>query len=167
MPKSNKYRALTIILLVAIIVTGSLVIWSKYRQNQPIEISLLPGQEIQGRVYIGGAINNPGFYPLKPGDTLDELIQAGGGASAGADLNQLKLYIPTIGEEERAQKVNLNRAEAWLLQALPEIGEVRAQAIIEYRQHNGQFHNINELIKVNGIGTTTYEKIKHLITVSD
>ena len=167
MPKSNKYQALTIILLVAIIVIGGLVTWSKYRQNQPIEISLPPGQEIQGKVYIGGAINNPGVYPLKTGDTLDELIQAGGGTSAEADFNQLKLYIPAIDEEEQAQKVDLNRAEAWLLQALPEIGESRAQAIIEYRQHNGQFQNINELTKIQGIGTITYEKIKHLITVSD
>ena len=65
------------------------------------------------------------------------------------------------------QKINLNRAEAWLLEALPEIGESRAQAIIDYREQNGPFHNINELIKVEGIGTATYEKIKDRITVAD
>jgi len=54
-----------------------------------------------------------------------------------------------------------------LLEALPGIGETRAQAIIDYRQQNGPFHNINELTKVEGIGIATYEKIKHLISVAD
>ena len=167
MTKSNKYWALIIFLLIVIIVSGSLVIWSKYRQSQPIEISISPAQELQGEIYIGGAVNNPGFYPLKAGDSLDDIIRAAGGTSTGADLNQLKLYIPKVGKEEQPQKVNLNRAEAWLLEALPGIGEIRAQAIIDYRRQNGRFHNTAELLKVEGIGTTTYEKIKHLITVAD
>jgi len=50
---------------------------------------------------------------------------------------------------------------------LPGIGEVRAQAIIDYRRQNGPFHNISELTKVEGIGTATYEQIKQLITVAD
>lgn len=167
MTKPNQLWTLLIILLIAIIAVGSLVTWSKYRRSQPIEISLSSGQEFQSEIYISGAVNNPGFYPLKAGDSIDDILQAAGGAAASANLTQLKLYIPSVGEEEPPQKVNLNRAETWLLQALPGIGEVRAQAIINYRQQNGRFHNINELVKVEGIGTTTYEKIKHLITVAD
>jgi len=164
---SNKYWTLSIILLIAIIAIGSLVTWSRYSRSQPIEISIPPAQELQGDIYIDGAVNNPGFYPLKAGDSLDDIIRAAGGASADADLNRLEFYIPGVGEEERPQKIDLNRAEAWLLQALPGIGEVRAKAIINYRQQNGRFGNINELTKVEGIGTATYEKIKHLITVAD
>ena len=164
---SNKYWTLSIILLIAIIAIGSLVTWSRYSRSQPIEISIPPAQELQGDIYIDGSVNNPGFYPLKAGDSLDDIIRAAGGASANADLNQLKFYIPGVGEEERPQKIDLNRAEAWLLQALPGIGEVKAQAIINYRQQNGRFGNINELTKVEGIGTATYERIKHLITVAD
>jgi len=167
MTKLNKYWTLIIILLIAIIAIGSLVTWSRYSQSQPIEISISPGPELQGDIYIGGAVNNPGFYPLKAGDSMDNIIRAAGGTSASADLNRLKLHIPQAGEAELPQKVNLNRAEAWLLEALPGIGETRAQAIIDYRQQNGRFRNINELIKVEGIGATTYEKIKHLITVAD
>ena len=167
MTKSNKYWTLIIILLIAIIVIGSLITWSRYSRSQPIEISVSPAQELQGEVYIGGAVNNPGFYPLKAQDTIDNIIRAAGGTSANADLNQLKLYIAEVGEEEPPQKIDLNRAEVWLLQALPGIGEVRAEAIINYRQQNGRFRNINELIEVEGIGTATYEKIKHLITVDD
>ena len=72
-----------------------------------------------------------------------------------------------MGEEIQPQRININRAEAWLLEALPGIGETRAQAIIDFRNQNGVFHNINELLKVKGIGVTTYEQIKHLITVAD
>jgi len=167
MTKSNKYWTLLIILLIVIIAIGSLVIWSKYRPSQPIEISLFPSQELQGEIYVGGAVSNPGFYPLKSGDTVDDIIRAAGRTTTEADFSKLKLHIPKVGEVEPAQKVNLNRAEAWLLQALPGIGEVRAQAIIDYRQQKGRFDNTNELIKVEGIGTATYERIEYLITVAD
>jgi competence protein ComEA len=167
MTKSTQYWTPVLILLIVIIVIGSLVIWSRYSRSQPIEISLSAPQELQGEIYIGGAVNNPGIYPLKAGDTIDDIIRGAGGTSAKADISQLNLYIPRTDEEELPQKVNLNRAEAWLLQALPGIGEVRAQAIIDYRQQNGGFHLTNELIKVEGIGSTTYERIENLISVAN
>jgi len=164
--KFSKYWTLIIILLVTIIAIGSIVTWSRYSPSQPIEISIPTAQELQSKIYIGGAVSNPGFYSLQAGDTIDALIQAAGGTTS-ADLSWLKLYILQTGEEEQSQKIDLNRAEAWLLEALPAIGKTKAQAIIAYRQQNGPFHNIRELIKVEGIGITTYEKIKHLITVAN
>lgn len=166
--KFSKYWTPLIILLIAAITVGGIVAWSRYRGSQPTEISIStpPSQEQLSEIYIGGAVNNPGFYPLTAGDTIEALAQAAGGTTS-ADLGRLELYIPTLGEEEAPQKVDLNRAEAWLLQALPEIGESRAEAIIAYRQQNGPFKNINELTKVKGIGTTIYEQIEHLITVAD
>jgi len=163
----NRYWALTIILLIAAIVTGSIITWSRYHPPQPIEISLPPSQELQGEVYIGGAVINPGFYPLKPGDSIEALIQAAGGITDNADLTRLKLYIPIVGEKEEPQKIDINRAEAWLLNALPGIGEGRAQAIIDYRQQHGAFHSITEITEIQGIGPSTYEQIKDLITVAD
>ena len=165
--KLNRYWTLIIILLVVIVAIGSTVVWSRYSSSQPIEISIPSGQELPGRIYIGGAVNNPGFYPVKAGDSLQDIIQAAGGTVSNADLSSFKLYIPWLGEEIQPQKIDLNRAEAWLLEALPGIGEVRAQAIIDYRCQNGPFHNISELTKVEGIGITTYEQIKQLITVAD
>ena len=163
--KPINFWTLVIVFLVAIIAIGSIVTWSRYSRSQPIEISIVHSQELQGEIYIGGAVNSPGFYPLKAGDSIEDIIRAAGGTSDSADLSRLKLHIPKVEEEERPQKVNLNQAEAWLLQALPGIGEVRAQAIMDYRHENGRFHHINELIKVEGIGAATYEKIEHLITV--
>jgi competence protein ComEA len=163
----NRYWALIIILLIAVIVIGGVVAWSRYSPPHPIEISLPPSPQFQGEIYIGGAVSSPGLYPLKPGDSIEALIQAAGGITDNADLTRLKLYIPTIGEKEEPQKIDINRAEAWLLNALPGIGEGRAQAIIDYRQQHGAFHNITEITKVEGIGPATYEQIKNLITVAD
>ncbi len=165
----SKYWTLLIILLIAAITVGGIVAWSRYSGSQPIEISASkpPSQEQPDKIYIGGAVNNPGFYPLKAGDSIAALIQAAGGTSTSADLSGLKLYISEVGEEEEPQKINLNRAEVWLLEALPGIGETLAQRIVDYRRQNGPFPNINELIKVEGIGTATYEQIKDLITVAD
>ena len=163
----TNYWTPIIILLVIVIAFGGTVTWSRYSRSQPIEISIAPSQELQGKIYIGGVVNNPGFYPLKIGGNLEDIIRAAGGTTDSADLSQLKLHIPRIGENEQPQKVNLNQAETWLLQALPGIGEIRAQAIIDYRHQNRRFHNINELTMVEGIGAATYEKIKHLVAVAD
>ena len=167
MTKLNKYWALIIILLIAVIITGGIIAWQRYSQPQPVEISIPQSQELQGEIYLGGAVNNSGFYPLKSGDSIEALIQAAGGTTDNADLTRLKLYIPSIREKEQPQKIDINRAEAWLLMALPSIGEGRAQAIIDYRQKNGGFRNINEITKVEDIGPSTYEQIKDLITVAD
>ncbi len=167
MTKLNKYWALIIILLVAIIAIGGIAIWPRYSGSQPIEISIASEQELSGSIYIGGAVNNPGFYPLKAEDSLEDIIQATGGTTGSADLSSIKIYIPQVGKQIQSQKIDLNRAEAWLLEALPGIGEVRAQAIVDYRRLNGPFDNIKEITKVEGIGITTYEQIKHLVTVAE
>lgn len=165
--KFNRFGTLVTLILVAIVVIGGIVAWSRYSGSQPIEISQSPSQELRGEIYIIGAVNSPGLYPLTIGDSMEALIQAAGGTIDNADLNHLKLYIPEAGEEEPLQKIDINRAEVWLLKALPGIGEVRAKGIVDYRSQNGLFRNINELAKVEGIGATTYEQIKELITVAD
>ena len=167
--KLSKYWTLLIILLIATITVGGVAAWSRYRGSQPREISIStpPTQEQLNEIYIGGAVNNPGFYPLRGEDSIEALTEAARGTTTSADLSRIELYIPELGEEQAPQKVDLNRAEAWLLEALPGIGESRAKAIIAYRQQNGPFQNIGELIKVRGIGATIYEQIKHLITVAD
>ena len=165
--KSTQYWVLIVILLIAIIAVGSVVAWVRYSPSQPIELSISPSQELQGEICVGGAVANPGFYPFKDVDSIGTIIQAAGGIASGADLTRLNLFIPGIADKEQPQKVDINWAEAWLLEALPGIGEVRAQAIIDYRCQNGLFRNINEITKVEGIGATTYDRIKHLITVAD
>ncbi|MFC1874888.1 helix-hairpin-helix domain-containing protein [Chloroflexota bacterium] len=167
--RSGKCRLTIAILMTAAIITGSILAGSGCDSTQPIEIAIsettVTGQIT--RIYIGGAVNNPGFYPLADRDSLESLIQAAGSTIDGADLSRIELHIAQMEEEETPQKIDINRAAAWLLEALPEIGEVKAQAIIDYRDQNGPFNNINELLKVKGIWESTLENIKDLITVAD
>jgi competence protein ComEA len=65
-----------------------------------------------------------------------------------------------------ANPVNLNSASAAQLQTLPGVGASAAQRIVEYRQKNGNFKKIEELMNVKGIGEKSFLKLKPLITVS-
>lgn len=66
-------------------------------------------------------------------------------------------------EEER---ININRASQLQLEKLPGIGPVKARNIVEYRELNGDFNDLPDLILVKGIGEKTFEQIKPMITIS-
>lgn len=66
--------------------------------------------------------------------------------------------------QEESELININTADAALLQTLPGIGPVKSQSIVDYRNANGSFSSIDELKKVTGIGKKTFETIKELIT---
>lgn len=61
--------------------------------------------------------------------------------------------------------INLNTADVAALDTLPGIGESKAKAIIAYRDSHGGFKNIDELKEVKGIGESTFEKLKSMVTV--
>jgi len=164
---SGKFWNWLILFLVIVIVVSGLVIWSKYTPGQPVEIELSPRPQTEGDVYISGAIIRPGIYPLREDDTLQDILQAAGGVKSNADPDRIEIHVPVAGELEQLQKVNINRAEVWLLEALPEIGKTRAQTIVDYREKNGPFKSIDDLTKVAGIDEDSLKKIRHLITVTD
>ncbi|MCI0437585.1 MAG: ComEA family DNA-binding protein [Chloroflexi bacterium] len=62
-------------------------------------------------------------------------------------------------------KININTATKAELISLPEIGETKAQAIIDYRQANGPFSTVDELLEVKGIGPATLEAVRDLVEV--
>lgn len=163
----NKCWTLAAMFLVAIVIVGSIVALARYSPGKPIEIPMAPEREWQGDIYIVGAVANPGLYSLAAGDSIEKLIRIAGGTTGSADISRLKLYLPELGTEQEAQKIDINRAEVWLLEALPGIGETLAQRIVDYREQNGPFRSTSALLKVAGIGTTAYEQIEHLITVAD
>ena len=68
-------------------------------------------------------------------------------------------------EEEKNIKVNINSANLEKLQTIPGVGVVTAERIIEYREQNGKFQQIEDIKKVSGIGDVKYEKLKNYITV--
>lgn len=81
--------------------------------------------------------------------------------------------IPDIGtgadddaaKTSASDKINLNTADAEALDTLPGIGPVKAERIIEYRQTNGAFEVIEDIMNVDGIGRKTFENLKDYITV--
>ena len=159
-------RLVSVIIVMAVALSGGLLLLSGCSPGELLDISPPPGRQLADEIYIGGAVVIPGIYPVKDGDTLETLVQAAGGATPNADLSRVSLQVSVSGEDETAQRININLAEAWLLEALPGIGPARAQAIIDYRSQNGPFRQILEIINVEGIGMATYEQIKELITVS-
>ena len=161
------YLFITVFLLVAA-VTGGITLGLQRSGNQPMEIVLSQTEPPQrsGELYIGGAVANPGIYPWREDDTLQTVL-LDAGIESYADLSHIEIYVPQAGEAEAPQKIDINRAESWLLEALPGIGEVLAQRIVDYRSENGPFRIVEDLLKVSGIGETTLENMKDFITVSD
>ncbi len=138
-------------------------------------------------VHIAGAVVDPGLLTLPATSRLGEAIEKAGGALVEANLDQLNLaivvqdgeryYIPTITEQHEESvitdvedasyngKLDLNLAKLTDLMELPQIGESRAKAILEYREKQGRFHSTDEIMKVPGIGEGIFAVIQDQITV--
>lgn len=96
------------------------------------------------------------IYVPKSGEEIPVMQQA---AAAPTDLPQ-----PTNSSTE-TEKININTADATQLQQLTGIGEKRAQDIINYREENGSFQSVEDLMNVSGIGQKTLEKLRNSITI--
>ena len=144
------------------------------------------------KVFVCGAVLHAGVYSVPAGSRLFEAIGLAGGMRADADpdyLNQARVLtdgeqirVPTRAETEGMEtppaqtsavgggssdgKVNINTADIEELQTLSGIGETRAKAIISYRETNGAFERIEEIMNVSGIKTALFNTIKDDITVS-
>ena len=168
MSRADRFYLFVTVFLVIAAIAGGVMLAVQHSRSQPVEIVLSqtepPAQS--GEIYIGGAVANPGIYSLREDDTMLALL-LDAGIEPNADLSHIELYIPREGEEQSHQKIDINRAEPWLLEALPNIGEVLAQRIIDYRSENGPFRRIEDLLKVSGIGSATFEQIKDYITALD
>ena len=68
-------------------------------------------------------------------------------------------------EDMNIYPISINKADINLLTKLPSIGEAKAKKIIEYREANGDFKNVEEIMNVSGIGTTIFDAIKDFITI--
>ena len=73
--------------------------------------------------------------------------------------------ISLISELHYEDRININTADSETLMTLNGIGEVKAKAIIEFRTKNGRFATTEDIMRVDGIGMTLFEKIKDEITV--
>jgi competence protein ComEA len=73
---------------------------------------------------------------------------------------------PAAAKDKVTTPVNLNTANTTELQSLPGVGPAVAGRILEYRQKNGGFKKIEDLMNVRGIGEKTFLKLKPMITIA-
>ncbi|HWH31746.1 MAG TPA: ComEA family DNA-binding protein [Egibacteraceae bacterium] len=134
-------------------------------------------------VHVAGHVRSPGLYRLPGGSRVADAVAAAGGATEHADLDGLnlarvvedgeQLLVPAAGapgSPERAGvrpdgKVDLNRATAAELDALPGIGPVLAARIVAYRERHGGFRTVRDLRRVQGIGEKLYGSLAELVAV--
>lgn len=80
--------------------------------------------------------------------------------------SEIVIVAPTISNPATAdEKININTATVAELEDLPGIGNEKAEAIVAFRENNGTFRSIEDLLYVPGIGSAILEKIKDKITV--
>lgn len=140
-------------------------------------------------VHIAGAVANPGVYELPEGKRVIDAVSIAGGGAGEADLDALnlaaklidgqKIYLPKKGEglTQRSAPtdvgvtassevpLNLNVATEEQLDALPGIGPVLAQRIIEWRTEHQRFTKVEQLLEVEGIGEKKFKQIKEKVTI--
>lgn len=159
------------------------------KAEKPIEVE----EEVAaGPVFVDvkGAVSLPGLYKAKEGDRVLDAIEQAGGLLETADEKQINfaqkvhdemvIYVPEKGETiedappvmaapssgQTNGKVNINRAELSELETLPGIGPAKAQAIIDYREQQGPFKQVEDIQNVSGIGEKTFEKLQESISVN-
>ena len=132
-------------------------------------------------VDVAGAVRRAGLYRLPQGSRIADAIARAGGATRHADTNLVNLAAPLadgeqvlvpargVGEASAAgpaspsSPVDLNSATAEQLDALPGVGPVTAQKIIDYRQAHGPFTSVDELDAIPGIGPARIENLRGLV----
>lgn len=143
--------------------------------------------------YVCGAVKEPGVYYFEPGSRINDAVEAAGGFTDNAAKEYINLaeeihdgqqiYIPDEGETHMGEFYNIdpgydapmnqsgdglidiNTASLEQLKTLPGIGDVKANAIITYRETSGNFTDIEDIKNVSGIGESSFEKIKDYIKV--
>ena len=136
-------------------------------------------------VHVVGAVRRPGLYRLGHGKRIADAVALAGGATPRADESAVNLAAPLAdgqqivvparaspgaggggsadGGAARAGPVHLNTATLEDLDALPGVGPVTAQKILDYRQEHGVFGSVDELDAIPGIGPARLEQLRDLV----
>ncbi len=135
-------------------------------------------------VDVAGDVRRPGLYKLPAGSRVEAAVIAAGGATRKAQLDAVNLAAPIADGEQivvpgsgaggaaavpspagtsPSAPLDLNSASVAQLEALPGIGPVTAQKILDYRTQHGAFHSVSELEGVPGIGPAHMAQLKGLV----
>jgi competence protein ComEA len=177
----ERYRWLIVAALVVPLAVGvGFLLRERLGGPEPLELDLadVPAEEI--RVYVTGAVQSPGVYPMADGDRWIDALEAAGGPTDDADLMSVDLarrardedtilvprFAQTVAGASQGPLTNINTASAEELEALPGIGEVRAARIVQSRQEDGPFASLDELLEREIIPASVFEEIADLVTVT-
>lgn len=129
-------------------------------------------------VHVAGWVDAPGVVRLSEGSITADAIEAAGGLRPGAPSHVVNLAAPVNDGDQifvpgpdaggvpgREGLVSLNQATASELEALPGVGPVLAERIVTYRDRNGPFGEVEDLLDVPGIGESKLSSIRDLIRV--
>lgn len=138
-------------------------------------------------VHVAGAVVAPGVHHLPPGSRVVDAVDASGGLAPDADAGAINLaaavvdgsqvYVPRVGEvpppaptgpasgDAAAGPVDLNTADAAMLETLPGIGPATAAAIVDHRERHGAFTSVDGLLDVRGIGEAKLAALRDLVRV--
>lgn len=184
----ERYRLAIVAILALVMIGGVAAFLVRRPETRPIVIvtpTRAPKATAQPlKVYVTGEVASPGVYSLMEGDRVEDALRAAGGATVDADLVRVNLAVRVRDQEQinvprkadgrepsvnvsapaSPSRININLATATELDSLPGIGAVTAQRILAYRQQNGAFNQIEELKDAKLVNSSTFEKIKDLIT---
>lgn len=135
-------------------------------------------------VHVAGAVRAPGLYALPQGARVVDAVAAAGGLADGADAAAVNLaravsdgeqiLVPILGQAPPPHAdpggvgigpVDLNTADLDALDALPRIGPALAERIIAWREQNGRFTSVEDLLAVPGIGEKMLAGLRDLVRV--
>lgn len=155
-------------------------------QESLVELAERPDNDVETAILadVKGEVKRPGVYEANHGVRVVDIIEKAGGFTENADENQINLaqivhdemviIIPKIGEESSvpvsaeqsgSDKIKINQASKEEIEQLNGIGPAKAQAIVDHREENGPFQQVDDLLEVNGIGEKTLENVKEDIVV--
>lgn len=180
----ERYRWLIVGLLSIPLIVGLVLLASDRVSDDPPALVVKPGNEAPPdiRVFVAGAVTNPGVYPLPESARWIDAIEAAGGLTADAEVTAVnmarrvededQIIVPAIGDASSppaafvaGQPLNLNTASVEELEALPGIGEVRAEAIVDSRTNDGPFTQVEDLLLRELVPDSVYEEIAPLVSV--
>ncbi|MEA2024392.1 MAG: helix-hairpin-helix domain-containing protein [Actinomycetota bacterium] len=171
MPTANQRIGAIVVALALAIAVGAGA-WYGSRGGAPVVEEIVGGVSYTTVaatiiVHVSGSVHRPGLVTVSSSARIADVIAAAGGATPGADLGGLNLaatvrdgdqvVVPVPGEAPSVsggsnQGIDLNRSSADELEGLPGVGPVLAARIVEFRESNGPFSAVEDLLDVGGIG---------------
>jgi len=151
---------------------------------RPVRVAGPATQTRAATIYVDvvGAVRRPGLYRLKDGSRVADAVRRAGGPTPKAQLELVNLaarisdgeqvVVPRRGAglaagaggaSSPSGPVHLNSATLEQLDALPGIGPVTAQKILDYRDDHGAFGSVDELDAVSGIGPARLAQLRELV----